>query len=203
MTINVSLTTFMSYLNGSSYSKIKTVQKAIEESMVEYEPYKDYWFKFRNKVVSVHKAGFNEDNLRTVIDDVPDDRQMNYKTIVDGYCKFLNKRKKAVWRDPVQKKWVKGNLHVSINPEVCLEHKGKIYLIKLFIHINEKMSRKQADLITTLMRDSLGKKVPDNLVCCVLDVKKGTLYEEREDNPVIKALLDAEALGFAELWKQL
>ncbi|MBP5527571.1 MAG: hypothetical protein J6X79_03855 [Bacteroidales bacterium] len=203
MTINVSLTTFMSYLNGSSYSKIKTVQKAKEESMVEYEPYKDYWFKFRNKVVSVHKAGFNEDNLRTVIDDVPDDRQMNYKTIVDGYCKFLNKRKKAVWRDPVQKKWVKGNLHVSINPEVCLEHKGKIYLIKLFIHINEKMSRKQADLITTLMRDSLGKKVPDNLVCCVLDVKKGTLYEEREDNPVIKALLDAEALGFAELWKQL
>lgn len=203
MTINVSLTTFMSYLNGSSYSKIKTVQKAKEESMVEYEPYKDYWFKFRNKVVSVHKAGFNEDNLRTVIDDVPDDRQMNYKTMVDGYCKFLNKRKKAVWRDPIQKKWVKGNLHVSINPEVCLEHKGKIYLIKLFIHINEKMSRKQADLITTLMRDSLGKKVPDNLVCCVLDVKKGTLYEEREDNPVIKALLDAEALGFAELWKQL
>lgn len=203
MTINVSLTTFMSYLNGSSYSKIKTVQKAIEESMVEYEPYKDYWFKFRNKVVSVHKAGFNEDNLRTVIDDVPDDRQMNYKTIVDGYCKFLNKRKKAVWRDSIQKKWVKGNLHISINPEVCLEHKGKIYLIKLFIHINEKMSRKQADLITTLMRDSLGKKVPDNLVCCVLDVKKGTLYEEREDNPVIKALLDAEALSFAELWKQL
>ena len=73
----------------------------------------------------------------------------------------------------------------------------------MFLHINEKMSRKQADLITTLMRDSLGKKVPDNLVCCVLDVKKGILYEERASDPVLKALLDSEALGFAELWKQL
>lgn len=203
MIINVSLTTFMSYLNGSSISKLKTVQKAKEESLDEYEPYKDYWFKFRNKVVSVHKAGFNEDELRKVIDDVPEDRQMNYKTVVDGYCKFWSKRKKAVWQNPIQKKWVKGNLHVSINPEVCLEHKDKIYLIKLFIHINEKMSRKQADLITTLMRDSLGNKVPDNLICCVLDVKKGTLYEERQGDPIIKALLDAEAVGFADLWKQL
>lgn len=203
MIINVSLTTFMSYLNGSSFSKIKTVQKAKEESLVEYEHYKDYWFKFRNKVVSVHKKGFNEDELRTVIDDAPEDRQMNYKTVVDGYCKFWSKRKKAVWRNPIQKKWVKGNLQISINPEICLEHKGKIYLIKLFIHIKEKMSRKQADLITTLMRDSLGKKVPDNLICCVLDVKKGTLYEERTFEPTIKALLEAEAISFVSLWNNM
>lgn len=203
MIINVSLTTFMSYLNSSGNSKAKPVLNAKEDSLVKYEPYKDYWFKFRSKVVAVHKTGFNEDELRTVIDDVPEDRQMNYKTVVDGYCKFWNKRKKSVWRNPIQKKWVKGILHVSINPEVCLEYKGKIYLIKLFLHINEKMSRKQADLITTVMRDSLGEKVPNNIVCCVLDVKKGTLYEERDSDPVLKAILDAEALGFAELWKKL
>lgn len=203
MIIKVSLTTFMSYLNGSSISKIKTVQKAKEEELVDYEAYKDYWFKFRNKVVSVHKKGLDEDALRSIVEDVPEDRQMNYTFAVNGYCKFWNRRKKAVWKEPIKRKWCKGNLHVSINPEVCLEHKGKIYLIKLFMHINEKMNRKQADLITMLMRDSLGGSVPDNFVCCVLDVIKGTLFEERAFDPNIKALLDAEAMGFAELWKNL
>lgn len=203
MFINVSLTTFMSYLNSSGFTKIKTVQKAKEESLVEYEAYKDYWYKFKNKVKSLHKMGFDEDEFRKLIDDVPEDRQMNYNTVIEGYCKFWNRKRGAIWTEPIQRKWHKGNLHVSINPEICLEYKGKIYLIKLFIHINEKMNRKQADTITLLMRNSLGENVPDNLVCCVLDVKKGTLFEERESDPHIKALLDAEAMSFIELWKQL
>lgn len=203
MIIKVSLTTFMSYLNSSGFSRIKNVQKALEESLEDYEAYKDYWFKFKNKVISVHKNGFGEDELRKVIDDVPEDRQLNYKTMVDGYCKFWNRKKKAVWVKPIHKTWCKGNLHISINPEVCLEYKGKVYLIKMSVHVDEKMNRKQADLITWLMRNSLDEKVHNNLVCCVLDVKKGTLYEERPCDPSVKVLLEAEARSFTELWKNL
>jgi hypothetical protein len=122
---------------------------------------------------------------------------------VDGYCKFWNKRKTAKWVRPFKGNWSKGELRVSINPEVCLEHRGKVYLIKLFLHINEPFGRKQADMITWLMRDSFGKKASDNMVFCVLDVKKGTLYQEKTPDPKMEAFVESEALSFINLWHKL
>ena len=203
MLIEVSLTAFMNYLNSSGTKKISAIQKAKEDSLNSFEPHKDYWFKFRQKVVSLHKTGFSEDGLRTVVDEVPEDRQKNYSIAVDGYYKFWRKRKTAKWVKPFKGNWSKGELRVSINPEVCLEHRGKVYLIKLFLHINEPFGRKQADMITWLMRDSFGKKASDNMVFCVLDVKKGTLYQERTIDPKIKALVESEAISFVSLWNNL
>lgn len=203
MLITVSLTAFMNYLNSSGTKRISAIQKAKEDSLNPFEPHKDYWYKFRQKVVSLHKTGFSEDGLRSVIDEVPEDRQKNYNIAVDGYCKFWSKRKTAKWVKPFKGNWSKGDLRVSINPEICLEHRGKVYMIKLFLHINEPFGRKQADMITWLMRDSFGKKAADNMVFCVLDVKKGTLYEERTCDPSIRVLLETEARGFLDLWKNL
>lgn len=203
MLIEVSLTAFMNYLNSSGTKKISAIQKAKEDSLNSFEPHKDYWFKFRQKVVSQHKTGFSEDGLRTVVDEVTEDRQKNYSIAVDGYCKFWKKRKTAKWVKPFKGNWSKGDLRVSINPEVCLEHRGKVYLIKLFLHINEPFGRKQADMITWLMRDSLDKKASDNMVFSVLDVKKGTLYQERTIDPKIKALVESEAISFVSLWNNL
>ncbi|MBQ4399368.1 MAG: hypothetical protein II829_07295 [Bacteroidales bacterium] len=203
MLIEVSLTAFMNYLNSSGTKKISAIQKAKEDSLNSFEPHKDYWFKFRQKVSSLHKTGFSEDGLRAVVDEVPEDRQKNYSIAVDGYCKFWSKRKTAKWIKPLKGNWSKGELRVSINPEVCLEHRGKVYLIKLFLHINEPFGRKQADMITWLMRDSFGKKASDNMVFCVLDVKKGTLYQERTIDPKIKALVESEAISFVSLWNNL
>ena len=203
MLIEVSLTAFMNYLNSSGTKKISAIQKAKEDSLNSFEPHKDYWFKFRQKVSSLHKTGFSEDGLRAVVDEVPEDRQKNYSIAVDGYCKFWSKRKTAKWIKPLKGNWSKGEIRVSINPEVCLEHRGKVYLIKLFLHINEPFGRKQADMITWLMRDSFGKKASDNMVFCVLDVKKGTLYQERTIDPKIKALVESEAISFVSLWNNL
>lgn len=203
MLIKVSLTAFMNYLNSSGTKRISAIQKAKEDSLKPFEPHKDYWSKFRQKVVSLHKTGFSEDELRSVIDEVPEDRQKNYSTAVDGYCKFWNKRKTAKWTEPFKGNWSKGELRVSINPEICLEHRGKLYLIKLFLHINEPFGRKQADMVTWLMRDSFGKKAPDNMVFCVLDVKKGTLYKERAIDPIIGAFVESEALSFVDFWNKL
>ena len=203
MLIEVSLTAFMNYLNSSGTKKISAIQKAKEDSLNSFEPHKDYWFKFRQKVSSLHKTGFSEDGLRAVVDEVPEDRQKNYSIAVDGYCKFWSKRKTAKWIKPLKGNWSKGELRVSINPEVCLEHRGKVYLIKLFLHINEPFGRKQADMISWLMRDSFGKKASDNMVFCVLDVKKGTLYQERTIDPKIKALVESEAISFVSLWNNL
>ena len=203
MIIKVSLTAFMNYLNSSGAKRITAIQKAKEDSLTPFESHKDYWYKFRQKVVSLHKTGFNEDKLRAIIDEVPEDRQKNYSIAVNGYWKFWNKRKKAKWVKPFNGDWSKGELRVSINPEVGLEHKGKIYLIKLFLHINEPFGRKQADMITWLMRDSFGKKAPADMVCCVLDVKKGTLYQERALDPTIEALVESEAISFVSLWNKL
>lgn len=203
MLITVSLTAFMSFINNSGAKKLSTIQKAKEDSLTPFEPYKDYWFKFRQKVVPLLKTGFSEDELRAVVDEVPEDRQKNYSTAVEGFCKFWSRRKTAKWVEPLQEKWSKGKLRVSINPEICLEHRGKIYVIKLFLHINESFGRTQADMITWLMRETLGKKASDNTVFCVLDVKKGTLLREKACNPGIKALLEAEATSFVDLWNKL
>lgn len=203
MLIKVSLTAFMNYLNCSGVKRITAIQRAKEDSLNPFEPHKDYWYKFRQKVVSLHKTDFSEDGLRTVVDEVTEDRQKNYSIAVNGYCKFWSKRKTAKWVKPLKGNWSKGELRVSINPEVCLEHRGKVYLIKLFLHINEPFGRKQADMITWLMRDSFGKKASDNMVFCVLDVKKGTLYQERPIEPTIKALVEAEAISFVSLWDNL
>ena len=50
MLIEVSLTAFMNYLNSSGTKKISAIQKAKEDSLNSFEPHKDYWFKFRQKV---------------------------------------------------------------------------------------------------------------------------------------------------------
>lgn len=203
MLVTVSLTVFMNYLNSPGTKRIPAIQKAKEDSLNPFEPHKDYWYRFRQKVVSLHKTGFSEDGLRLVVDEVPEDRQRNYSIAVDGYCKFWSRKKTAKWVKPFKVNWSKGDLRVSINPEICLEHRGKVYMIKLFLHINEPFGRKQADMITWLMRDSFGKKAADNMVFCVLDVKKGTLYEGRPCDPSIKLLLETEARGFLDLWKNL
>ena len=76
--IKVSLTAFMNYLNCSGAKRITAIQKAKEDSLNPFEPHKDYWYKFRQKVSSLHKTGFSEDGLRAVVDEVPEDRQKNY-----------------------------------------------------------------------------------------------------------------------------
>lgn len=203
MIIKVSLTAFMNYLNSSGPKRITAIQKAKEDSLKPFKPHKDYWYKFRKKVVSLHKTSFNEDDLRTVIDEVPEDRQRNYSIAVNGYLKFWNRRKTAKWVSPLKGDWSNGNLRVLIKPEVCLEHRGKVYMVKLFLHINEPFGRKQADIITWLMRDGFGKKASENMVFCVLDVKKGTLFQERALDPTIEALVESEATSFVSLWNKL
>lgn len=202
-TISISLTHFMSFLNNSNITKINSIQKAKEDSLEPYEAYKDYWQKLKQKIVDVHKLKASEDELRSVVEEVSEDKQRNYNIAIDGYCKFWRKKKTAIWNKPINGKWHKGHLNVSINPEICLEHKGKLYLIKLFLHINEKLDRKQADMITWIMRDGLGEKVPNNMVLCVLDVKNGRLYEERETNNNIKLYVEVEADSFCKYWNRL
>ena len=91
--IKISLTEFMNFVNKSGSAKSTVVSNSKNKRDEEYEHYKDYWLKLREKLKSVHKKAQTHDDLRALLDDIHSDKKVNYKAAIEGYIKFWKKRK--------------------------------------------------------------------------------------------------------------
>ena len=197
----ISLTEFMDYVNSSGTAKATVVIQAKKKREEGHSKAADYWMQFRNAVKSVHSNYGSKDELGEVIEEVNDERRDNYQLAVNGYKKFWG-RKSFTWRTPPRRIVSVGGTRVSINPEVGLEYGDKLYIIKLFIHVDEYLDKRHADLILALMKNKL-IDVPENTVFAVLDVLRGKLFEFKGDNYKITQLLEAEGASFNILWEAL
>lgn len=197
--IRITLTEFMNYVNKSGSAKMTVVTKSKTRHEEEYQTFKDYWLKLRENIKRVHRKNLSKNELYSIIDEVSDDKKENYSKAIDGYCRFWGK-KKIIWCIPPKKTWAIGSIRVELNPELGLKINNKIYYIKLFTTANDILDKRHADLILALMAKELREKVEDNATFAVLDIKKGKLFEYKENDKNLYALLKAEARGFESIW---
>lgn len=200
--IKISLTEFMNYVNKSANAKITVVSNAKIKREEEYQTFKDYWLKLREKIKYVHKHDLTKEDLKEVIEDVVEEKRTNYNSAVNGYCSFWGK-KKIEWKQPPRKTWSVGDLRIELNPELGLKIKDKILYIKLFTTANNSIDKKHADLINALMENELRDKVETDAIFAVLDIKRGKLFEYKNADKRIYSLLKVEARSFENLWHEL
>lgn len=201
--IKISLTEFMNFVNKSGTAKATVVSTSKNKREEEYEHYKDYWLKFREKLKTVHKKSESHDDLRALLNDIHKDKKDNYKKAIEGYIKFWKKRK-LEWINPPRKTWAVGDVRIELNPELGIVIKDKIYVIKLFTSANLDINKMHADLILNLMEKELREKVAgDEVIFAVLDVKRGKLFENKTKDTSLYPLLNGEAKSFETIWKAI
>ena len=105
--IHVSLSEFMKFVNKSGMAKATVVSSSKLNRMDDYVAYKDYWLKFRDAVVKMHKKDLDRERLYDVVEQVLEERQDNYNEAIKGYLSYIGK-KKLVWSQPPKAKWEEG-----------------------------------------------------------------------------------------------
>jgi len=201
--IKISLTEFMNFVNKSGSAKATVVNKSKNSREDDYEHYKDYWLKLREKIRAVHKKSLPHNDLRDIVNDIHPDRKNNYKEAVEGYIKFWKSRK-IQWYNPPRKTWIVGEIRIELNPELGLAIKDKLYVIKLYTAAGSDIDKKHADLILNLMEKELRDKVGGSeVIFAVLDVKRGKLFENKNKDTSLYPLLNGEARSFETIWKSI
>ncbi len=201
--IKISLTEFLNFVNKSGSAKSTVVSAAKRKREEEYKHFEDYWNPLKIKIKSVHRKDGNHDDLKELLETISDEKTDNYRKSIEGYCTFWKKRK-IEWFNPPKKTWVDGDVRIELNPELGLQIKDKLYVIKLHTSANESIDKRHADLILNLMEKELREKVAgDEVIFAVLDVKKGKLFENKNKDVSLMPLLKGEVRSFETIWKAL
>ncbi len=202
--IKITLTEFLNFVNKSGTAKGTVVKTAKKRREIEDNPYTtDYWYSLRNRIIEFHKKNKDISFIDDIINYISDDKKTNYTALINGYKKFLGK-KKIKYITPIRKTWTIGDISIILNPELILEINKKILIIKLFMSAKESMDRKHADLILTLLEHEMRSKVGgDEPIFAVLDVRKGKLFEQNKKESSLYFLLKGEARSFETQWKEL
>ncbi len=204
-TIEISLTDFIGFVNKVGTAKLNHV-KAIKHRD-DYQPYKDYYKPIRTAIQNLHKKSQNKSVLDNVIDGVEEIKKNNFRAVINGYKRFLG-RKKFEWIKPPKKNWTMGDISITVNPEIGLEEMKKdgtsdFYIVKLYFK-EDKIQKSHVDQILTLMEMQLRSKVGGPEVkFALLDVRKGKLHAKKDHELTELPLLEGEAKSFATIWGKL
>ena len=204
--IEISLTDFIGFVNKMGNAKLNHV-KSIKDRP-EYEPYMDFYKPLREAILKLHKKNQKKEVLDTVLEGLTDDKKKRcYPDLIDGYKKFLG-RKKFEWIKPPKKDWKIGGITITINPEIGLEEKKKngssnFYIIKLYFK-EDALKKAQADQILTLMEMQLRSKVNEpEIKFAILDIRRGKLHIKQGQELKELPLLKGEANSFVTMWNSL
>ena len=201
----ISLTQFVDFVNRTGNAKLSIVKSI--KNRDEYEAYMDFYKPLREGIVDRHKKDLGGDVLDNILETLRDDKKKrHYPELINGYKKFLGK-KKIEWFKPPRKDWKVGKLTIRINPELGLEEKrrnGKsiFYVVKLYFK-DQPLKKSQADQILTLMEMQLRKKLDPEIKVAILDIRNSKLHIKNNHDLSELPLLKGEASSFETIWNNL
>lgn len=197
--VAISLTEFVDFIQKSGQPKLTAVRHIKERRSHGYQVAADFYKPIRDGIVSMHKSESSEAQLDKVVDGLTDKKkQKAYPPLVKGYKRFLGHKEVAYFHPP-KAVWSHGDLSVNINPELGLVIDGQPHAIKLYFK-GEKLSKLQMDAINHLLASELGP-IQDRAKLGVLDVRTGRFIPADQPKPGIEALLEGEAMAFAEMYR--
>jgi hypothetical protein len=201
----ISLTTFVDFVNAAGSPKITVVRTAKRQYMDGYKQSFDFWKRLRDAIVRMHAEQLPRSSLDEFLADFVQEKQdvskaARYKECIDGYKKWLGK-KKIEWIGTIAETWDSGALQVRINPELGLRINGTDYLVKLYWKSVE-LPKLRAGTMLHLMKKAI---VPPTgpRVSAILDVSRAKLMDSIPPVAGLDALLEAEAQAFVTIWNQI
>jgi len=199
--IEISLTEFVDFVSTSGTPKLTVVRRVKQRHREQYDPQTDFYKRFRDAVLQMHKHNRPKDVLDQMLNGLTDKKkQTAYPALVTGYKKFLG-RKDVSWSRPPRVNWVHDELAVSVNPEIGLRINGERQVIKLYMK-EPKLTKLRTDIVTHLMLTEL-QAMASSAQFGILDVRNGRLIPASDEEPGLHALLEGEAASFAQVYRSL
>lgn len=191
----ISLTDFIDTVKKSGTRKITSIKKVVDRG--EYHPSKDFYRLIRNYIIGYTKGQQSEEEENEFFQKLNQKKVSHYRSILKGYKSFMN-RQTFEWLNTPRFNWTHKDLLISINPELGLRINRTDILVKLYFN-DEKLSKEDANLILTLMKDSVGS----DFDVAILDIRRRKLHRLEGISGTLKALLKGEAELYIRVWEEL
>lgn len=199
-TPRISLTDFVDIVIKSGTPKATKVKEV--KNRPDYEPAFDFYKPLREQIIEFHRQGRTNAQISGFLSSLTDKKKLsNYPALVSGYLRWLG-RKSPEWHEPPKMQYRQHGVEVIVNPEMSLTYKGTKHLVKLYFK-DEPLDRFRVDIILSLMGEAIGPVCDDDVVMCVLDVRRAKLYESRASTLTLLPLVHAELAYVAALWPQV
>lgn len=196
--MEVRITTFMEFVAADWAAKVTAVKNAKNIYGNDYDPKVDYWKKLREAVIDFHENGRSAKHLSTLSERVDAKKAANYKSVIDGYSKWL-KGHEVEWIGTSSVPWNSGDLTVKVHPELGLRIDGEQWAIKLWLK-GQRLTKKRVEATLHLLDLTHGTL---NTRVGILDARAGRLITPTRLVPGIDALLAGEAAAFVTMWNAL
>lgn len=197
--MQISATTYNDFLLAAGTARLTVVRKAYGRYTKPYRQREDFYRPVREAIKGLHRSGRDRSQLRALVADVDERRREHFDACVDGYAKWIG-RKRIMWfRTPERVIWQAGELAVSIFPELGLSVNGTRYYIKLHA-TSAPISQRKANILLQLV----AKAVPDDAIKpAVLDVRRSRLFTSTAVSADLDIVLRSEALSFVAMWREI
>jgi hypothetical protein len=191
----VSLTDFVDVVSIAGTPKATKIRQI--RNRPPYQPAFDFYKRFREDVVGIHKVGEKKARLDMIMTSLTEAKKEKvYPELIAGYKKWWG-RKQLQWVAPPANTYHHRGVEVTVNPELGLRINGAPHIIKLYLKAG-KLTKNRIDVILHLMETSLP---PDDFpVMGVLDVRNAKLHSSTRANPQLGPMVDAELAYIAALW---
>lgn len=192
----ISLTVFLDFVARSGLQKLRAVQSWYANG--DYAVERDVYKRVRESIVALSRDGAHPKVLDQTLVGVTDKNKLkHFPPIIDGYRVFHGSfygASPVEWIAPPGGVWTRNGTSVSVNPELGLLMDGTLYVVKLYFKA-EKLKANRVQIITHLMKQSLGNKLPEKAVVGVLDVRRAKLVV-----PTVSPDIDLQLDGEAAYW---
>lgn len=198
--IDITFTTFVNFVAAEYTTKLSTVRDAKARYGQEYSPATDYWKGAREAIRDAFESG-DLSRLDAAANRVDARKADNYRSAMAGCTKWASRQSIAWIGRPVPREWSSGPLTVKVNPEAALIVDGKPHVIKLYLRLDDKLTKRRLQVALHLLDKLYGH---DDTKVAVLDVRRAKLIPAPA-TPVrdIDAFLVGEASMFTTLWAEL
>jgi hypothetical protein len=171
--------------------------------LTKYDPRTDFYKRFRTQFEQVHKAGLpiTTIDVQAITEGLKEDSRVrkikSFTALIDSYAAWTN-GKNLVWFKPERRTVMIGELELVVSPNLGLHIDGIPYFIRLHLSKTKKMNAQQGGLMAYFMRLAY-PELSNNHRMAVLDVRKGTLYEEVPLSQGVLDMLSREASNWVEI----
>ncbi|MFO7654241.1 MAG: hypothetical protein R6X25_10530 [Candidatus Krumholzibacteriia bacterium] len=193
------MTRFVRIVASSGTPKLTAVRQTKKQLEDGYDPRTDFWKAARDRIVRVHRQGQGKAQIRALLRELSDQKKIAaYPRAIDGYARFWG-RKDIRWFDPVSGDYGRGDITVSVNPELGLVFGGAHYLVKLYFPAKPELSKVKADVVCHVMDRALRVQAR-NVTMAVLDVGRNRLFAPTVPVPGLDAALIGELAYISSVW---
>lgn len=206
MSINVSLTQFLTYSSKVSTSAKINAVKEIKNSP-GYHPALDYWKPLRDEIKRIHENDLPIENLRNLLLTVNERKVKNYTAAINTYIRFVKKNKVSYF--PVGKSFWKlsDDLFIGSSPETGLEINGRKYYVKNYYKkksADSKITKRNISSILTLMQLSERDfEMEPGSSFAILNLQNGKLIEAEPLKTENVLELEIDAQSFMDIWARV